>query len=288
LIPINSDNTSQRFSSDYNKKLAEIIDASSDVVTEKTAEMEINGWVKEKTNGKIPTIISKDNTNFMAMLINAVYFKGRWQKEFNKGATEPDVFTSKNGEKKNIDFMNRRAWMNYAENNGVTIVELPYLTREEIFDENGEYVETKVLDGVNISMYLMMSDTSFSPERVLNETELSAKYVALSVPKFNVEYSTGLNEILKTTGIKKAFEKDAEFQEMFDEGNMWIDSTIHKTYIKVDEEGTEAAAVTAIGMAGSALPPEPIEVKYNKPFTFVIKDNINGELLFVGEYAFIE
>ena len=73
---------------------------------------------------------------------------------------------------------------------------------------------------------------------------------------------------------------------MFDNGNMWIDSSIHKTYIKVDEEGTEAAAVTALGMAGSAMPPEPIEVKFNKPFTFVIRDDANGEILFMGEYAF--
>jgi serpin B len=69
---------------------------------------------------------------------------------------------------------------------------------------------------------------------------------------------------------------------------MWMDSTLHKTYIKVDEEGTEAAAVTALGMAGSALPPEPVKVTFNKPFTFVIKDNQNGEILFMGEYAFAE
>ena len=91
---------------------------------------------------------------------------------------------------------------------------------------------------------------------------------------------------MKTIGINKAFDKTAEFNKMFDKGNMWIDSTLHKTYIKVDEEGTEAAAVTVIGMAGSSLPPEPIEVKFNKPFTFVIKDNANGEILFMGEYAF--
>ena len=80
----------------------------------------------------------------------------------------------------------------------------------------------------------------------------------------------------------------AEFGSMFDGGNMWLDRVVHKTYIKVDEEGTEAAAVTGAGMGGSALPPEPLEVKYNRPFTFVIKDNINGEILFMGEYAFAE
>ena len=285
-IWVNSDKTPQRFSKDYSKKLSEVFDAESGVVNNSTATKEINGWVNEKTNGKIPTIITEDNKDFWAMLINAVYFKGRWQKEFYKGATKKDVFTSRDNSQTDIDFMNRTSWMGYAKKDEVTIIELPYLTREEIFDENGEYMQTKKLEGLDISMYLMMSDASFCPEEVLSSAELSSKYIALSVPKFNIEYSTALNDILKTIGIKKAFEPDAEFDNMFDNGNMWIDSTIHKTYINVDEEGTEAAAVTGVGMAGSALPPEPLEVKYNKPFTFVIKDNINGEILFMGEYAF--
>ena len=73
---------------------------------------------------------------------------------------------------------------------------------------------------------------------------------------------------------------------MFDMGNMWIDSVVHKTYINVDEEGTEAAAVTAMAMAGSALPPEPEIIKFDRPFTFVIKDKVSGEILFMGEYAY--
>jgi len=287
-IWINSDNTSQRFSTDYDKKLAEVFDASSGIVNNKSAEKEINEWVNEKTEGKIPTIITEDNADFWAMLVNAVYFKGRWQNEFNKGATKKDDFYSRDGKATSIDFMNDTSWMNYSKKDGITIVELPYLTREEIFDENGEYVETKKLEGVNISMYLMMSDKEFRPEEVLYEPELKSKYIALSVPKFDIEYSVELNDVLKTIGIKKAFEIDAEFSSMFNGGNMWLDSTIHKTYIKVDEEGTEAAAVTAGGMGGSSLPPEPLEIKYNKPFTFVIKDNINGEILFLGEYAFAE
>ena len=266
--------------------LSKTFDATSDIVTDKNAVSEINGWVNDKTEGKIPAIITESNKDFLAMLVNAVYFKGRWQNEFNKSATEKDVFTSRDSSQTEIDFMNRRAWMSYANTDGVSIVALPYLTRQDVFDENGEYIETKKLDGVDIRMYLMMSDGNFSPEEILNKAEMDSRFITLSVPKFNIEYSTGLNSILKTIGINKAFEENAEFEKMFDSGNMWIDSSIHKTYIKVDEEGTEAAAVTALGMAGSAMPPEPIEVKFNKPFTFVIKDNANGEILFMGEYAF--
>ena len=287
-IWVNSDKTNQRFSDNYNQKLAEFFDATSDVVTNNTAVNKINNWVYESTEGKIPSIITEENADFWAMLINAVYFKGRWQNEFNKGATRKDVFTSRDGENSEIDFMNRTAWMRYAMEDEVSIVELPYLTREAVFDDTGEYIETKKLDNLSISMYLMMSDGSYCPERILDKAEFGSKYIALSVPKFNIEFSGELSDILKTIGIQKAFEQDAEFGKMFDKGNMWLNSAIHKTYIKVDEEGTEAAAVTALGMAGSSLPPEPIVVKYNKPFVFVIRDNHNGEILFLGEYAFAE
>ena len=82
------------------------------------------------------------------------------------------------------------------------------------------------------------------------------------------------------------FFKNINFKKMFDTGNMFISDTIHKTYISVDEKGTEAAAVTAIAMAGSALPPEPCQIKFNKPFWFMIKDKNSQETLFIGKYSF--
>ena len=106
--------------------------------------------------------------------------------------------------------------------------------------------------------------------------------------EFEVEYDAEIGKTLRTLGINKAFLDTAEFHSMFDHGTMSIDRIKHKTYIKVDEKGTEAAAVTAIGMAGSALPPKPLILKYNKPFTFVIRDDNKGEILFIGEYAFCQ
>ena len=98
-----------------------------------------------------------------------------------------------------------------------------------------------------------------------------------------------LVRVYENIGIKTAFDtKTAQFEKMFDSGNMWFTDTIHKTFISVDEKGTEAAAVTSIGIGGSALPPEPIELKFNKPFYFAIRDNTSGEILFMGRYAFAE
>ncbi len=106
--------------------------------------------------------------------------------------------------------------------------------------------------------------------------------------RIKVEYSESLNDMLKNIGIKTAFNtKATQFEKMFNSGNMWFTDTI-KTFISVDEEETEAAAVTSIGMSGSALPPESIELKFNKPFYFAIRDNTSEEILFVRRYAFAE
>ncbi len=287
-IWINEDKTEQRFSEGYKDILSDIFRATADCVDNETAAKEINSWVNDKTNGKIPEIIEKGNEDFWAMILNAVYFKGRWQNEFNKGSTKEDTFYSKDGSKASIDFMNKTANMSYGKVGDITIINLPYLNREAVYSENGDYLETKRLEGMDISMYLLMGNETFNPEEVLENPDLKSKFVSLSVPKFKIEYSTYLNDILKTIGINRAFREDAEFSDMFTSGNMWIDSVIHKTYISVDEEGTEAAAVTGMAMGGTALPPEPIEVKFNKPFTFVIKDNRTGEILFMGEYAYAE
>ena len=101
-----------------------------------------------------------------------------------------------------------------------------------------------------------------------------------------VEYSESLNDMLKNIGIKTAFgTKAAQFEKMFNSGNMRFTDTI-KTFISVDEEETEAVAVASIGMSGSALPPESLELKFNKPFYFSIRGNTSGEFLFMGRYIF--
>ena len=286
-IWINSDRTPLRFSSWYKNTLADIYGAASYTVTNENAVPKINGWVNEKTYGKIPSIIA--DSVFDAALVNAVYFKGRWDKEFNKNNTKKDIFTSKDGSTESIDFMNKRGFVSYAETDGVSIVALDYLRGVEIYDEEKDEYSEQYLKDAKIRMYFIMSDKAFNAEEVLSKSSLKSTYMNLSVPKFKIEYDNEISDLLKNIGLKKSFSSESEFTKMCDNGNMYMDSVIHKTYINVDEEGTEAAAVTAILLnATSALPPEPINVSFNKPFTFVIRDDANGEILFMGEYAYAE
>ncbi len=283
-IWMNQDKTAQNFSEGFQKVLSESFHAQAGKVTGTNALETINGWVDKQTNGKIKSIIS--DSNFWAMLVNAVYFKGAWEDEFYEGATSKEAFTDRNGQKTDIDFMHQTGYLNYYKDADVEVIELPYKNSAVKIDENGEYEGFDRYD-FDISMYAVKGTYRDAALKEIADGKLSRTYIDLSFPKFKVEFSTDLNDYMKNLGITDAFDgQKADFKSMFDSGNMWITKALHKTYIAVDEKGTEAAAVTAIGMAGSALPPQPVTVKFNEPFTFVIRDNTSGEVLFIGEYAF--
>ena len=289
-IWMNKDKTTQNFSNSFKKTATDFYDAEVKSINNSNAVKEINSWVSDKTNGKIPTIIQNAD-DFRAMLINVIYFKGAWLDEFNVNATKPDRFNNADGTKITVDFMNKTKWFPYVETKSVKMIELPYQNRVEKFSDDGEYLDTEVYKDLDVSMYLIMAENDINVERELsaaiNDNAFKSTYIKMAMPKFKIEYSTDLNEIFMNMGITTAFdEKNADFTKMFDKGNMWFTKTIHKTFIDADEKGTEAAAVTAIGMAGSALPPEPLELKFNKPFFFAIRDNTSGETLFMGRFAY--
>lgn len=212
------------------------------------------------------------DADFLSALVNAVYFKGTWREQFKTNATAPDTFTSRDGSEKELDFMNQTGYFRYYEDDMVQMVRLPYEDRD-------------------IAMYIAMpSARAADLDRYVEK--MDTEYVKLSIPKFKIEYEEKLNDMLGELGMKQAFsDQNTEFTKMIDDYplNIFIDKVIHKTYIDVDENGTEAAAVTAvINAAGSAMPPEPVSFVADKPFTYFIYDEANGEILFMGEYAFAE
>lgn len=289
-IWMNKDKTAQKFSETFKKTATDFYDAEVKSITNANAVKEINGWVSDKTNGKIPAIIQNAD-DFFAMLINAIYFKGAWQDEFSVNATKPDLFYHADGTKATIDFMNMTKWFLYAETKSVKMMELPYKNRVDKVSPNGKRIGTDSHEKLDVSMYLIMPEGDINVAQELSaaihDNAFQRTYIRMSMPKFKMEYTTDLNEIFMNMGITTAFdEKTADFTKMFDKGNMWFTKTIHKTFIDVDEKGTEAAAVTAIAMPGTSLPPEPIELKFNKPFYFAIRDNVSGEILFMGRFAY--
>ena len=236
----------------------------------------INGWVAKKTNGRIPAIVESPlDPEVVMFLINAVYFEAFWKTPFDPAKTEEADFHLPDGSVISCRMMNIRGEFALAESESFRAVQLPYAD-DRIYMTAFLPVENHTL--TEVAGQIESKDWS----------ELSASFapqtIAVSMPKFRFSDDHGLNQSLKAMGMTAAFTHQADFTAITDRGGMVIDSVIHKTFIKVDEKGTEAAAATAIGMRKGLAPAIPTLV-FDRPFLFLIADREAGNILFIGEVA---
>lgn len=288
---VNESRSYNNYSQEFQKTTADFFYATAETVNDKNAVSTINDWVKKNTKNKIQGVIN--SPDFEAMLINAIYFKAAWQNEFYKGATNPAIFYNADGSKTKTDFMNRTGYYSYCLTDNGQIIELPYKNRFDTFDENFN-ITGKENFSMQPSMYILLPNpekklTVFKElEQAISSGEFKSTYIKFSMPKFKIEYETVLNKSLQAMGINSVFTRQAELAPMFNSKEQFpnFSQVLHKTYISVDEKGTEAAAVTAIAMATSSLPPKPITLVIDNPFYFVIMDDTSKEVLFMGQYSF--
>ncbi|MBE0649404.1 MAG: serpin family protein [Bacteroidales bacterium] len=232
----------------------------------------INYWVNGKTNGKIPTIIRKIDPMDKMILINTTYFKGKWLKEFNQANTTEEPFTLQNGKTIRVPTMMQETTLGYLSNDLFTAIELPYGNR-------------------NFSMVLMLPNKGKRVQDIENAinqktwnqwtNELQEKQkMYIHLPKFKFEFEKILNDALSKLGLGIAFSNSADFSKINPTVPLNISMVKQKTFIEVNELGTEAAAATAIIMKTTALRRE--SVFFNRPFLFAIKENTTNTILFIG------
>ncbi|MGB0838880.1 MAG: serpin family protein [Chitinophagales bacterium] len=235
----------------------------------------INDWVMAKTNGKIEEIINKIPDVAVMYLINAIYFKGAWQTQFDPEDTWTDFpFQQENGETVNCDMMN------------LAEVDMPYFV-----GENFQAIDLAYGDSIwSMSIFVPQEGTSVNDlvEQLTTETwntwtsNFQTTTLNLSMPKFTVEYKITLNDALKNMGMEIAFDEiNADFSRL-GPGQLFINRVLHKTFIEVTEEGTEAAAVTAVEIGNESAPLYPA-VQLNRPFLYVIKERQHNTILFIGK-----
>ncbi|MCA0754232.1 serpin family protein [Paenibacillus sp. N4] len=239
---------------------------------------EINKWVDKQTNGLIPTILDEPVPELTKlMLLNALYFNGTWKTPFDPENTKDGDFTQSDGKVKRVPFMHQGGDFEYEETDAYQAVRLPY--------GDGQMGMLVVLPRHNAdrtSLYAeLLEDPDFWSKR------LTHSHGKLALPKFRMESSLELVEILSAMGMTLPFSAiKAEFNEMADTSGgkrLSINQVLHKTLVDVSERGTEAAAVTMIGMdGGSAAPLGHFEMTADRPFLFAIQDLQSGILLFVG------
>ena len=279
------------FLPDYVREMNEYFRAEVQEVTNADSVERVNAWADEKTHGKIPTILTEDNREFVTALVNAVYFKAAWENEFNEERTDKADFTNADGTTGTVDMMHQTDGFGYYATPGIEALEMPYknyAVDNEVGD-NWEYFRD-----ADFSMYLVKADNTLDVQNFLDNAEFTYGDVNVSVPKFKVEYSAALDEALQALGVRTVYDpENADLTAMLDPSSLpgqqhFLDTVLHKTYIAVDEKGTEAAAVTAAMTGeGAAMPSRPEMVRTftaDSPFWFVIRDNANGEILFTGRY----
>ncbi|MBQ6893140.1 MAG: serpin family protein [Clostridia bacterium] len=271
------------FLPDYRDNMQDFYSAEVREVTIDNSIEEVNAWAKEKTNGKIDSIFTEDHREFALALANAVYFKAAWEIPFEKYATKKQDFTDAYGLVSKLDFMNATDRFGYYEADGVKAVSLEY---GKFGEKDGKqfYLADK---NYSFSMYFILAENELDVEKFLNEnTPFTTGNVHVSIPKFELEYKIQLNDILMALGMENAFDDRADLSGLTGVRGLAVDDVLQKTYIKIDEEGTEAAAVTAIAIDECAYisTEAPKEFIADRPFYFAIRDNTSGELLFVGRY----
>ncbi|MBN2317162.1 MAG: serpin family protein [Sedimentisphaerales bacterium] len=242
-----------------------------------TARQTINAWVEKKTKEKIKNLIPKGMLDSMTRLVltNAIYFKGNWAQQFEEDRTREAPFTLSDGKKIDVPMMNQTTKFNYMETDTLQGLELPYVD-----DELSMIVLLpKEHDGLG------ELEQSLTLEKLSEwQSKLRKREVIVSIPKFKLTSQFSLASILKAMGMTDAFSGSANFSGMNGKRNLAISAVIHKAYVDVNEEGTEAAAATAVTMRLTSMGPgsQPPVFRADHPFLFLIRDNQSGSILFIG------
>lgn len=250
-----------------------------DFATEESVDV-INSWVNDSTEGLIEDIVEYPIDPLTVLfLINAVYFQGDWTEPFDTELTSNDVFNGPDGEIQDVPFMNRRDEFDYLEKEGMyQAVRLPY-------GESERLAMVVFLPTEDSSLMTFVQDLSTDNWNQWHQ-EFQIYEGNLRLPRFSMKYEETLNEVLKLMGMEVAFESDkADFYGMVarNEGpHLYISEVKHKSFIEVDEKGTEAAAATSVEIAVESARMDFFEMNVNRPFFFLIHDRETNEVLFTG------
>ncbi|WP_437483644.1 serpin family protein [Sorangium sp. So ce1014] len=237
----------------------------------------INGWVSDRTEGKIEKLVPVEaiTPETVLVLTNAIYFNAAWRTPFEPTATEDGQFEKADGTDVTVPLMHANLEIPYAEGDGYKAVAMPY-------------------DGDELSMVLLLPEkgTLDAFEASLDAAKvdgivgaMSEHLVDTTMPRFKFEYELSLKDTLKAMGMEIAFTFGAaDFTGINSTGQPYIQDVLHKAFVGVNEAGTEAAAATAV-IVGDESAPQPASLALVSPFLFLIRDNATGSLLFVGRVA---
>ncbi len=237
------------------------------------ARERINSWVAEKTNDKIMNLIPEGSiaADTRTVLTNAVYFKASWNSPFDAHFTSDQPFTLADRSVTRVPMMAQEEHFNFAQTEQWSAIEMRY--------SGGDASMLIILPTGDLQEF----EGSFDLE-MLGEIRdnLSSRNVAVSMPVFEFTRSMSLSSVLQSLGMETAFGSEADFSGFTGNRDLYISDVVHKAFVKVDEEGTEAAAATAVVMNMLSMPETPVRMNINRPFIFLVQDNSTGSIVFMG------
>jgi len=243
--------------------------------TEKSRKI-INSWVEKQTNDKIKDLIPQGILSPATRLVltNAIYFKGKWVEQFDEDSTRDADFRVSPDNIVKVPMMRNTEDFNYAETDDLLILEMLY-------------------EGEELSMIILLPkedlaslEQSLTAEKLAEwKNLLSKERVSVQIPRFKFETKYYMKDTLMDMGMPVAFSENADFSGMTGKRDLFISNVIHQTFVEVNEEGTEAAAATAVAMVESAAPSEIKIFRADHPFIFLIQERETGNILFLGKIS---
>jgi serine protease inhibitor len=244
-------------------------------ITDPQAYQAVNTWIEDKTNGLIKNMLNGLEDNTVMLLINAIYFKGKWNLQFNKDKTADMPFYKTDGTTSEVPMMKQVSDYKVYSGNGFVLAEFPY--------GQGNFVMDVILpegeNGINTLAPLLNEDSfnGYLEQMYKRETDLS-------FPRFKYGFKDKLKNTLSDMGMGIAFSGSADFSNISDIGLM-INDVIHQAFIETNEEGTEAAAVTIVEVGTTSVPPAPLALTIDHPFIYFIRETSTNSILFMGKVA---
>jgi serine protease inhibitor len=236
-----------------------------------TAKDQINTWASNQTNGRIKKVIDQIQEQDVLFLLNALYFKGDWKYQFDAEKTSDAPFYLANGQTKTVKMMRIKEKFKAAVKNNYAAVQLPYA--------NGQYNLTLLIPsqetGVNEVIEGMTASAWQDLQNSMNEAQ-----VEVGLPRFTLDYEIKLNDVLKAMGMTRAFTDDAQLDKINPNEPLYVSLVKQNTYLGIDEKGTEAAAVTTVGVGVTSVGPDPYVCDH--PFVLLISEKTSNTILFMG------
>ncbi|GHB52897.1 serpin family protein [Persicitalea jodogahamensis] len=236
------------------------------------AKDKINAWASDKTNGKIKKVIDQIKPSDVLFLMNALYFKGDWQIQFDPNKTSDAPFLLADDGEKTVKMMRVKEKFKVTQRNDFAAVQLPYAA--------GNFNLTLLIPGPNSQVDKVIEGLSASTWNEL-QTAMREQQVTVGLPRFTLEYDAKLNDVLQTMGMARAFSNQAELGKINPTADLFVSLVKQNTYLGIDEKGTEAAAVTTVGVGLTSVPVEPYVADH--PFVLIISEKTSNTILFMGK-----